>query len=73
MERCSSIGKYAFYGCESLKEARFPSASQIGQGAFYGCEALNKATLLEGCTIGKDAFIKAGTNDVEYVSEESGE
>ena len=73
MEQCASVGKFSFYGCDSLEEALFSNASQLGAGVFRGCGKLTKVKLLEGCTVGKDAFAKAGTDEIEYVSEEDGD
>ena len=52
------IGKYAFTGCESLKEIAFPgSVTEIGAGAFYGCRGLTDIAIPEGVTdIADSAF-----------------
>jgi len=40
--RLTSIGEFAFYGCESLKSIKVPAGvSSIGESAFSSCFALN--------------------------------
>ena len=52
------IGKYAFYGCSSIKFVDLPkNLSEIEEYAFYGCTSLESVTLPENLTsIGKYAF-----------------
>ncbi len=54
----TSIGDYAFTGCESITSITIPdSVTSIGGDAFYGCEALKSITIPDGVTsIGGDAF-----------------
>ena len=54
----TSIGSYAFYGCESLMEITIPtSMKSIGQAAFRGCKSLTEITIPAGVTsIGDRAF-----------------
>ena len=43
----TSIGDYAFYGCNGLTSITIPeSVTSIGYGAFYGCNSLDKILLL---------------------------
>lgn len=40
-ETITSIGDYAFCGCQSLKSVTVPAnVTEIGMGAFFGCESL---------------------------------
>ena len=42
----TSIGNYAFYGCDGLRSVTIPdSATSIGNYAFYSCEALTSMTI----------------------------
>lgn len=54
----TSIGKYAFYGCSSLKGITFPnSIKSFGTYAFYSCSSLPGIIIPDGATyIGSDAF-----------------
>ncbi|MBQ9880186.1 MAG: leucine-rich repeat protein, partial [Clostridia bacterium] len=54
----TSIGKYAFYGCEGLKSVRIPAGvTSISDYTFYGCEGLKSLTFpAEVTSIGKHAF-----------------
>ena len=53
----TSIGLYAFGGCESLQGITIPSCESIAHGAFRGCENLAYALLPENLTyIGQYAF-----------------
>lgn len=68
----TEIGKEAFNGCESLKEAIIPDGvTEIPAYAFTGCLALEKVELPEGITsIGEYAFDLTAENDSgEYVNE----
>ena len=48
----TSIGEYAFYGCEGLTSITIPdSVTSIGAKVFYGCVALESITVSEGNTI----------------------
>ncbi len=55
----TSIGKYAFYGCENLTSITVPEGvTSIGLGAFIGCEKLISIDIPEGVTsIGNSAFL----------------
>ena len=47
----TSIGDYAFYSCEELKEITIPaSVTSIGNYAFYGCSALESISVANGNT-----------------------
>ncbi len=55
----TSIGAYAFYGCDALEEVSLPSTlERIGGLAFGGCTQLTKITLPAGVkTLGEYAFV----------------
>lgn len=57
----TSIGNYAFYGCENVTSVTLPATvTQIGKLAFYGCGSLNTLTLPDSLTMVEDyAFAKA--------------
>ena len=57
----TSIGDYAFYGCENVTSVSLPSTvTQIGKLAFYGCKNLSTLTLPDSVTVVEDyAFAKA--------------
>jgi hypothetical protein len=52
----TDIGKYAFMGCNSLKEVKFNSAAVIGESAFKGCISLSSINFPEVWMIEKNAF-----------------
>lgn len=54
-EKITSIGDYAFYGCENLKYI-FTNANVIGEHAFDGCTSLLPIDLIEADIIGDYAF-----------------
>ena len=50
-EGVKSIGKWAFYGCDSLTKAYISDGvTSIGENAFTGCKALKEIHLPEGLT-----------------------
>lgn len=57
-EGVTSIGKYAFYGCENLVYVEIPnSVTSIGRGAFFNCISLENIDIPESViSIGKKAF-----------------
>lgn len=57
----TSIGNYAFYGCENVTSVTLPATvTQIGKLAFYGCRNLSSLTLPDSLTMVEDyAFAKA--------------
>lgn len=57
-EGVTSIGQYAFFGCESLKDIIIPDGlKMIGSYVFYGCRSLSTVTIPESVTsIGGYAF-----------------
>ena len=47
--KVTSIGNFAFYGCEKLTSIDIPeSVMSIGQSAFYNCSNLTSVTIPEG-------------------------
>ena len=54
----TSVGAYAFYGCERLKSVSLPAGlASVGDYAFCGCAALGGVTLPDSLTkIGSGAF-----------------
>ena len=58
LDSVTSIGKYAFYGCESLTSITIPdSVTSIGNEAFYCCKSLTNITIPDSVTsIGDYAF-----------------
>ena len=55
----TSIGAYAFYGCDALEEVTLPSTlERIGGLAFGGCTQLTEITIPAGVkVIGEYAFV----------------
>lgn len=50
-ESVTSIGDYAFYGCDNLTEITLPAGvTEIGKSAFQNCESIRKIVLPEGVT-----------------------
>lgn len=48
---CQTLGNYAFFECETLKEIALPEGlTTIGVRAFYGCESLWKVELPDSVT-----------------------
>ncbi|MCQ2960434.1 MAG: leucine-rich repeat protein [Bacteroidales bacterium] len=64
----TSIGDYAFYGCNSLESVTIPdNVTSIGDYAFYGCSNLTNVTIPDNVTsIGKYAFY--GCNSLNSVT-----
>ena len=54
----TSIGNYAFFGCDHLKSITIPEdVTSIGEYAFSRCDSLQELTIPEGVTsIGENAF-----------------
>jgi hypothetical protein len=61
-----TVGEYAFYDCDTLKEVNFPAVQTIGEWAFLNCEALEEVSFPAVQTIGGNAF--AGCIALETVS-----
>lgn len=60
-DRVTSIGAYAFYRCESLTVAVFPSVTSIAQGAFNDCTSLTEVNFPSATSIGAYAFYKCSS------------
>lgn len=50
------IGKWAFYGCEYLRNVSFPKVTTIGDAAFKFCESLTRVEFPKVTNIGASAF-----------------
>ena len=63
----TSIGKQAFYGCESLTSIAIPEGvTTIGESAFYGCKALSEIHIPNSVTsIGSVAFFGCNKNKIK--------
>ena len=59
----TSIGDWAFYGCDSLSEVVIPSSvTSIGDRAFAGCGSLSEVVIPSSVTsIGDRAFVGCGS------------
>lgn len=55
-EEITSIRAYAFYNCNSLSSADFPSATTVGTYAFSGCSKLASVNLPKASTVNSRAF-----------------
>ena len=57
-EGLTTVGSYAFYGCEALGQVQLPSTvTSVGDFAFRGCRKMNQLRLNEGLlAIGESAF-----------------
>ena len=66
----TSIGSYAFYGCESLTSVTIPdSVTSIGERAFYGCESLTSVYITDVAKWCNISFFGASyANPLKYAS-----
>ena len=63
--QCRIIAAYAFAGCDSLREVRFPSSVvSIGEGAFRECVSLRRVNIPEAVrVIPKECFLRCESLD----------
>lgn len=70
-DKIVQLGKYAFYGTNSLKQIDLSSAADIGENAFE-CSGLTSVKLSKYCTtLGKNAFCKCRELKLADLSESS--
>lgn len=70
-DKVVQLGKYAFYGANSLKQIDLSSAADIGENAFE-CSGLTSVKLSKYCTtLGKNAFCKCRELKLADLSESS--
>lgn len=70
-DKIVQLGKYAFYGANSLKQIDLSSAADIGGGAFK-CSGLTSVKLSKYCTtLGMNAFCKCRELKLADLSESS--
>lgn len=63
----TSIGNYAFWGCNSVKSITIPdSVTSIGDLAFYGCSNLTKLTVGKGIEVVSEGAFKK-SDKLEYI------
>jgi hypothetical protein len=71
-ESITSVGNYAFLGCNNLASVSFGENSRvksIGNGAFSGCYSLKDFTIPSGVTyIGTQAFSRCGFENITFPS-----
>ena len=52
----TTVGKYAFNGCNKMTSVNLQNATYVGQDAFNGCSALTDVNLPNAKTVGGSAF-----------------
>ena len=52
----TTVGAYAFNGCNKMKSVNLQNATYVGQYAFNGCSALTDVNLPNAKTVGGNAF-----------------
>lgn len=56
-ESCTTLARYAFYGCTSLYTVSLPNCATVASQAFQGCTALPSITLPAATKISNSAFL----------------
>ena len=67
----TSIGKYVFYGCDSLESVTIPDGvTYIANGAFYNCDSLTSVTIPDSVTsIDSSAFYNCSSLESVYITD----
>ena len=52
----TTVGAYAFYGCNKMTSVNLQNATSVGQDAFNGCSTLTDVNLPNAKTVGNSAF-----------------
>ena len=53
----TTIGRSAFFSCDSLRSVSMPSVTTLGNAAFYGCDNLALAEMPKVTMVGDSAFL----------------
>lgn len=56
----TTIGRSAFFSCDSLRSVSMPSVTTLGNAAFYGCGNLALAEMPKVTMVGDSAFLSCG-------------
>ena len=65
-DRITTVGVYAFFGCQALTAIDLPNVTRVKRNAFNSCNNLQTINIPKATEFGREAFVGAGIQQADF-------